>query len=34
MQGIPIFTHEFLLTGVLRQELEWDSKDFRVQGSL
>jgi len=34
MQGIPIFTHEFLLIGVLKQELEWDLKDFRVPGSL
>jgi len=34
MQGIPIFTHEFLLIGVLKQELEWDLKDFRVPESL
>jgi mediator of DNA damage checkpoint protein 1 len=29
-QGIPIYSQELLLTGVLKQELEWDGGDVRV----
>ncbi|XP_006464077.1 hypothetical protein AGABI2DRAFT_180183 [Agaricus bisporus var. bisporus H97] len=31
-QNIPIFTQEFLLIGVLKQELDWDNRDLRVPG--
>ncbi|KXN86850.1 BRCT-containing protein 1 [Leucoagaricus sp. SymC.cos] len=33
-QGIPIYTHEFLLIGVMKQEVEWDGLEFRVPGSV
>lgn len=33
-QNIPIFTQEFLLIGVLKQELDWDNRDLRVPGSV
>jgi hypothetical protein len=33
-QNIPIFTQEFLLIGVLKQELDWDNRNLRVPGSV
>ncbi|KAJ3576641.1 hypothetical protein NP233_g274 [Leucocoprinus birnbaumii] len=33
-KGIAVYTHEFLLIGVLRQELEWNLMEFRVPGSV
>lgn len=29
----PIFTQELLLTAALKQEVDWDSNEFRVDGS-
>ena len=29
-QGIPIYSQELVLTGVLKQEMEWDGEDVRV----
>lgn len=30
-QGIPIYSQELVLTGVLKQEMEWDGDDVRVE---
>ncbi|EEB95820.1 hypothetical protein MPER_05153, partial [Moniliophthora perniciosa FA553] len=30
----PVYTHELLLTGILKQEIDWESEKFRVPGSL
>ena len=32
-QGYPIYSQELILTGVLKQELEWDDKALKVPGS-
>lgn len=29
-QGYKVYTHEFLLMGVLKQRMDWDNKDFLV----
>lgn len=29
-QGIPIYSQELLLTGALKQKMEWDADDIRV----
>lgn len=29
-QGIPIYSQELLLTGALKQEINWDGDDVRV----
>ena len=32
-KGVPIFTKELILTGVLRQYIPWENRDFLVPGS-
>ena len=30
----PVYTHELLLTGILKQEMDWDNDKFKVPGSI
>jgi hypothetical protein len=30
---VPIYTKELILTGILKQEMGWDDRDFMVPGS-
>lgn len=31
--GVPVYTKELILTGILKQQIAWDDKDFMVPGS-
>jgi len=31
--GVPIYTKELILTGILKQQIAWDDQDFMVPGS-
>jgi len=31
--GVPVYTKELILTGILKQEIAWDDQDFMVPGS-
>jgi len=30
----PVYTQELILTGALKQEMDWEGREFRVPGSV